>query len=425
MPATLLIFPMKRVSFSSLLVALVFWLGGCASQTGPRDTPPPLILISMDGFRWDYMQLHPAETPHLRALARTGISAKGLIPVFPSNTFPNHYSIATGLYPSHHGIVNNTMFDPALGEYFRYNSPASPRDPRWWQGEPIWVTAVLQGKMSACYYWPGSEAPIKGTFATYWKPYNYRDVTYESRLDELVSWLKRPTAERPAVTLFYLEETNSVGHKAGPDSPQLAAAIKLLDDRIGTMVTRFKAEGIEANLVFVSDHGMANVDPARTIIIEDYIDEKKIQIDFEGSVAGLRPSDGDIPALMASIARLPATFKAYRAENLPAHLQIDPAATGRVSPVWILPETGWEALRRSTFARGEKTGFDKGDHGFDPASSDMRGLFIAHGPSFKSDGSVIPAIENVHVYNLLCAAAGLKPAPNDGDDRLVRAVIKK
>jgi predicted AlkP superfamily pyrophosphatase or phosphodiesterase len=128
----------------------------------------PLILISLDGFRWDYCALHPDETPNLRRLAREGVAARALIPVFPSNTFPNHYSIVTGLYPSHHGIINNDMFDSRLGEFFHYKSPAAVHDPRWWGGEPIWVTAVKQGRKSASLYWVGSEAEIEGTRPTFW-----------------------------------------------------------------------------------------------------------------------------------------------------------------------------------------------------------------------------------------------------------------
>ena len=155
-------------------------LPGAGAATSPR---PPVILISLDGFRWDYMARHPRETPHLRELAEHGVVAASLVPVFPSNTFPNHYTIATGLYPSHSGIVNNHMFDVSLGEFFLYTQPKSAHDPRWWGGEPIWITAVKQGKHSACSFWPGSEASIKGVHATYWKPFDY-SVPFARRLDE-------------------------------------------------------------------------------------------------------------------------------------------------------------------------------------------------------------------------------------------------
>ena len=407
--------------FLLLLATLIALLAGCTGLT-QRTPPPPLILVSMDGFRWDYCALHPDETPNLRRLARDGVTARGLIPVFPSNTFPNHYSLVTGLYPSHHGIVNNDCYDPTLGTIFHYKSPMSVRDPRWWGGEPIWVTAVLQGRKSASSYWVGSEAEIKGVRPTFWRPYDYYDNPFEKRLDELSRWLHLPPAERPAVIAFYLEETNAAGHKFGPDSPELVAAVKLLDARVGAIAARLAAEGIAANFVVVSDHGMTSCSPDRTLLLDDYLDLAKVQVDFQEPCVGLRPLEGtDMPAMMRALEKLPPQAKAYRAADLPARFHVDPA-NPRVPPVWIVPVEGWQVMRRSLFTAMLPT-FLKGQHGYDPAFASMRGLFIANGPSFRH-GVTLDEVENVHVYNLLCAAAGLKPAPNDGDNRLVKAVLR-
>ena len=264
----------------ALALALIGTLANYAAET------PPLVLISLDGFRWDYGTLHPAETPNLRRLMSEGVTARSLIPVFPSNTFPNHVSIVTGLYPAHHGIINNTFFDSALGSIFRYNQSASARDSRWWGGEPIWITAVKQGRASACSFWPGSEAEIGGLRPTYWKPYDYAGISFQQRLDELVAWLRLPAAQRPAVVTFYLEETNGAGHRHGPDSPQLIAAITLLDARVGALSDRLRAEGIAPNLVIVSDHGMTACDAQRVVLLDDYVDLATVQIDFEETCAG-------------------------------------------------------------------------------------------------------------------------------------------
>jgi predicted AlkP superfamily pyrophosphatase or phosphodiesterase len=418
--------PRFRLGAWALAIAIACLLGGCAGTPTPPPPPPPLLLISLDGFRWDYCALHPAETPHLRELMRTGVSARGLIPVYPSNTFPNHYSIVTGLYPSHHGIVNNHLFDPTIGAFFHYNRGESAHDDQWWLGEPIWVTAAKQGRKSACAFWPGSEAQIKGTRPTFWQPFNYK-IPFEQRLAELVGWMKLAPDQRPAVVTFYLEETNSAGHNFGPDSPELAAAVALLDGRVGDILSRLRAEGVTPNVVVVSDHGMTPCSPDRVIFLDDFLDLATVQIDFDETSAGLRPLTGtDTDATMRALSNLPSHARAYRAADLPPRFHVDPRSP-RVPPVWIVPDEGWQIMRRAQFDTKTKKfpTFLKGQHGYDPALPSMRGILIANGPSFKADGSVIDPVENVHIYDLLCAALRLTPAPNDGDDRLARAFLRR
>jgi len=375
----------------------------------------------MDAFRWDYCDLHPAETVHLRQLRETGAFAKGLIPVFPSNTFPNHYAIVTGLRPAHSGVINNNMFDPTRGLFFHNNQVSAVRDSAWWGGEPIWVTAVKQGLKSACSFWPGSEAEVAGARPTFWKVYDY-SIPFEKRLDELMGWLELPPEQRPAVTTFYLEETNSAGHKFGPDSPQVLEAIKLLDGRLGAIVDRVKEAHLTANYVIVSDHGMTPVSVDRVVVLDDYVDSETIQVDFEGPMAGLRPlGDNTVDKILTAFGKLPPEVKAYHAEDLPErfHMKGNP----RIPPVWILPKEGWSVVRRSYF-NTVKDHFTKGEHGYDPAYTSMRGILIVNGPAFKTGGAAIEPVENIHIYNLLCAALHLAPAPNDGDDRLVKALLR-
>jgi predicted AlkP superfamily pyrophosphatase or phosphodiesterase len=386
-----------------------------------RAAPAPLVLISLDGFRWDYCALHPAATPNLRRLAREGVTARALIPVYPTNTFPNHYAIVTGLYPSHHGIINNVMFDSRLGEFFHYNQPASTRDGRWWGGEPIWVTAEKQGLRSACYFWPGSEAAIAGIRPTFCKAFD-KSIPFETRLAETIDWLRQPEDKRPGLVTFYIEEANGTGHRYGPDSTELVETVQLIDARIGVLASRLEREGVTANLVIVSDHGMTPCGPDRVVVLDDYLDLATVQVDFEETTAGLRPlAPGDVSSLMHALAKLPPQAKAYRAEDLPAHFHVD-ASNPRVPPVWIVPAEGWQVMRRSLY-NALLAMFLKGQHGYDPALPAMRGIFIAHGPAFKT-GVVLEPVENIHLYNLLCAALKLTPAPNDGDDRLVKTALR-
>ncbi|MSU65893.1 MAG: alkaline phosphatase family protein [Opitutus sp.] len=403
------------------LMAVCLAVPGSSAAPVERPAAAPLLLISLDAFRWDYIANHPDETPHLRQLMREGVSTRALIPVFPTQTFATHYSIATGLYPSHHGIIGNGFFDAQRGEFFNYRLPISVRDGRWFGGEPIWVTAIKQGRKSACYFWVGAEAEIGGVRPTFWKNYDY-GIPFATRLDVLMGWLHLPPDQRPAVTLFYFEETNVAGHYYGPGSAEVTAAIKLLDGNVGAIVDRAKAEGIELNLIVVSDHGMADTEgQAQTTILDDHLDLTTVQVDFDGPIAGLRPRDNDVDALLRKLAALSPHYHIYRSEDLPARLHVSPGP--RIPSVWILPDEGWRIQQRSRFISTRDSRL-KGDHGYDNAFTSMRGIFIAHGPAFKNDGSVFEPVENIHIYNLLSAAIGVKPAPNDGDDRLLKAVLR-
>lgn len=382
----------------------------------------PVLLISLDGFRWDYLDKYAEAAPRLRALRAAGTAAEGLIPAFPSNTFPNHYTVVTGLRPSHHGVTNNEFLDQADGKFFRYNQPASVREGRWWGGEPVWVTAIRNGRKASAAFWVGSEAEIRGIRPTHFRAYDYR-IPFQTRVDEVMGWLTGPTADRPAIVCFYFEETNAAGHRHGPDSPEVRAAVQTLDAGVGVLIDRLAAAGVVPNVVVVSDHGMTATSRDRVVILEDHLPAGAALIESDGSVVALHPQGADLPTLERLAARIPHA-RAYRADQLPAHLHVRPGP--RVAPLWILPEEGWQAVTRAAherlLAKYREQGYLRGDHGYDPTLVSMHGLLVAQGPDIRR-GVTVPRTENIHVYPLLCALLGVTPAPNDGDDRLVRAAL--
>jgi predicted AlkP superfamily pyrophosphatase or phosphodiesterase len=406
---------------SRCLAALLLFITTAAARAAGADSP--LILISLDGFRHDYCEKYPEESRTLREMRTGGASARGLVPVFPSNTFPGHYSLVTGLHPARHGIVNNDFFDTERGAFFHYFQPGSFRDGSWWGGEPIWVTAERQGRRAAAHFWAGSEAAIAGVRPTFWRPFDYT-IPFARRLDEVSDWLRRPPAERPAIVAFYLEEVNGAGHRFGPASPEVAAAVRKVDGHIAEMRARLRELGLTPNFVVVSDHGMTATTVERVVVLDDILDPRTVQIDSDGSLLALRPLTGTEDELVAKFGSVP-RVRAFRSADLPAHLAMKPGP--RVAPVWVLPDEGWHIAPRATVERLRRKypekGYLAGDHGYDPNLRSMHGILIAEGPAFRS-GHVIPEVSGVQVYDLLCAVMGVKPAPNDGDDRLRHELLR-
>src|SRR5688572_15430716 len=238
--------------------AVALWLlvaCACAARGIDRgDGPAPVILISFDGFRWDYETKAPA--PNLRSLAARGVRAESLIPSFPTKTFPNHYTIVTGLYPGHHGIVANNIHDPSTGRTLTLANRKEVGDPMWWGGEPIWVTAQRQGLTSGAVFWPGSEAPIGGMYPRCWKLF---DDSYppDDRVDEILGWLELPPVERPRFITLYFSDVDSAGHSFGPDSIEVQEAVRRVDGYLGRLLKGLDARGLTnaVNVVVVSDHG--------------------------------------------------------------------------------------------------------------------------------------------------------------------------
>ncbi len=397
-----------------------------ALQRGPVGAPPDLqptvILISFDGFRWDYPAKAP--TPNLRQLMARGVHAENLIPSFPSKTFPNHYTIATGLYPGHHGIVANNIFDPPTGRTFAMAKREEVQNPMWWGGEPIWTLVERAGRASAPLFWPGSEAAHNGVMPHLWKAYD-GNVPASARIDQVLTWLDLPAPQRPVFITLYFEDTDSAGHANGPDSPAVRAAIVRDDGYLGALMNGLTRRGIldRVNIVVVSDHGMAPIDDARVIVADDYLSTNDAYISDINPTLGVFPKPGKEDAVYRSLANANPHLKVYRKAETPErwHYRDHP----RVPPIIGVADEGWQVLRRAT-VDAVKAGTIKGPrgtHGYDPMLMSMRATFIAAGPAFKS-GVTVPPFENVSIYNVLAKILDVIPAPNDGDPAVARSLLR-
>ncbi len=408
-----------RALVSVLLAAAALALSAC--QHAPRRNPAQelTILVGIDGFRWDYLELHDA--PTLRRLATEGVRARRMNAAFPTKTFPNHYTLVTGLRPESHGIVANGFFDPPTGGWFTM----AKLETHWWAGgEPIWITAEKQGVRSACFFWPGSETEIQGTRPSFFRPFEKR-LTSDERVDGLLAWLALPAAERPRFATLYFCIVDDAGHTHGPTAPGTGEAVRIADTAIARLLAGLERLGLRdrTNLVFVSDHGMTETAPERVIFIEDLVDPDRVQVEALGPNGGVRPKPGTVtPAeLAASIrAKAPPQLQVYLREEVPARLHY--RRSERIPPVVLVADEGWTLESKVGWPRRRAT-YSKGNHGWDPALESMGALFVAHGPAVRR-GVVLPAGEFLDVYELLCALLGVKPAPNEGGAGLARAVLR-
>jgi predicted AlkP superfamily pyrophosphatase or phosphodiesterase len=399
-----------------LAVAASPWLAA-------QPTAPLVVLVGIDAFRPDYLER--ADVPTLRRLASHGVRADGLVPPFPSKTFPSFTSIATGLRPARHGIVSNTIDDPAIAGRFALADHVVRSDPRWWRGEPIWNTAGRQGLRTAGLFWPGDDVEIGGRRPTYWLPY---DDAYpnEARITRVLEWLALPERERPSLVTLYFSLVDIASHEHGPMAPQTLAAAAAADRLLGQLVEGLVRLGLDrrATLVVVSDHGMSETHPDRVIVLDDYVDLARIRIVDSGPFVGLRPTGADAPGATAVVAALgkAAHLQAWRREDVPARYHYDDAA--RVPPVVAVADDGWLVLTRAQRDRWRARGGGvRGEHGYAPEVAAMRGVFVAAGPALR-DGLRVPAFANVHVYPLLCRLLGISPSPNDGDPAVTAGLLR-
>ena len=374
-----------------------------------------VVLVSIDGFRYDYAKLYGAT--HLDAVAREGATAPdGMLPAFPSVTFPNHYTLVTGLYPEHHGIVAMSFYDPQRKERYAYNDPKTVTDGSWYRGVPLWSLAEKQGMRAACFFWPGSEAEIAGARPSYYLKYDEK-VPDEERVDQVVDWLKLPEAKRPHFVTLYFSEVDHAGHEYGPDAPETRAAVRHVDSMIGTLRAHLAKLHLPIDLVVVSDHGMAT-EQGGWIDLDQYVDLTGVET--AGSLM-YPDSEQEAAKLYAKLRIVSNKFKVYRRDRMPAEL--DYTGEARIGDPVVVP-TGPYSIRvhgPADSARDHPP--NKGVHGYDPGSvPEMRAIFYAEGPDIRK-GTRLKSFENVNVYPFLAEILGLNAPAIDGSAAVLEPAL--
>lgn len=404
-----------------VLIAGVLASTAPARAAKPPGKPPLTILISLDGFRPDY--LDRGDTPTLSALAADG--ARGAMrPSFPSLTYPNHYTLVTGKRPDHHGMVNNTLEDATIpGVSFSMSNHQAVGDGRWWdQAKPIWVSAEQQGVHAGILFWPGSEAEIDGVRPSRWKAFDMK-MSSNDRVDTLLSWIDAKDPPLGLATLYF-DRTDTEGHHYGPDSPEVNAAAAEVDAAIGRLVEGLKARGLYAttNLVVVADHGMAPQPLSGLVDVATLVDPAKVRFVSTGSVVGVRALPGFEAEVAAAMLKAHPHLTCWKKSRIPARYGY--GTNPRVPPIVCLADRGWYFATASALKkRLAEHPRDGGAHGYDPFDPTMRAVFVAHGPAFKS-GVVLPVFDNVDVYPLLTRLIGVKGDKGDGSLGPVKAALR-
>ncbi|XP_030644785.1 venom phosphodiesterase 1 [Chanos chanos] len=373
----------------------------------------PLLLISLDGLRAEYMKTWHHVIPVLEKLRQCGTSSPYMQAVFPSKTFPNHYSIVTGLYAESHGLVDNNMYDPEFDASFSLSNSEKDK-PRWYLGQPIWNTVMSQGLRAGTFFWPGSDVPINGTFPNIYEPYNGK-IPFEQRVFTVLKWLQLPEQDRPDFFTLYLEEPDKSGHSFGPVSGGLIAALQGVDKIIGQLMNGLKQLNLHqcVNIIIVADHGMEETSCGRKEVLEHYVGDVGAFYVYEGPVGRIRARNKDQPFAAAELVanmtckKPDQKIKAYLKAHLPKRFHF--ANSRRIEEVGVIVEPRWLFERYP----GSLTFCDGGQHGYDNDVYSMQAMFLSHGPKFQPKTEVEP-FSNIELYNLMCDLLEVSPAENNG-----------
>ena len=426
--------PIHSAGFARL-ACFILLLCLCACTTSPPrqdsagqpDRPTtatpaaPLLLVSIDGLRAD--ALGRGDTPNLDRLAAEGVRATKMRPSYPVLTFPNHYTLVTGLRPDHHGIVHNSMQDADLGRFVVADKEAG-RVPGWWQGVPLWTSAERAGIAAGVWAWPGVTAPRDGVLPRYWHDFD-ATIPLDDRMDQVARWMTAPDGPRAGLVALYLENVDGAGHDHGPHATQTHAAIRAVDAAIGRLLAHLDQAGLagRVNVVVVSDHGMADVPEGHYLAVEDMASMEEAEVVSIGQVIGLVPRAGHEAVVTARLVGRHAHYQCWRKSGIPERLHY--GQHPRVPPLVCQMDEGWNALPRTTLQKRAAAGTqDHGAHGYDPDSPTMGAVFIAQGPAFRN-GVVLAPFDNVDVYPLLAHLLGIAPQPNDGNPATLLPALRE
>uniref|UniRef100_A0A8D0CW43 Ectonucleotide pyrophosphatase/phosphodiesterase 2 n=1 Tax=Sander lucioperca TaxID=283035 RepID=A0A8D0CW43_SANLU len=378
-------------NYKSLCKGDSSWLQDECEEIKTAECPagflrPPLIMLSVDGFRASYMKRGSTVIPNIEKLRTCGSHAPYMRPVYPSKTFPNLYSLATGLYPESHGIIGNSMHDPLFDATFTLRG-REKLSHRWWGGQPIWITALKQGVKAATFFWPVA-------------------IPLERRILTMLQWLHLPEAERPYVYAMHSEQPDVYGHKMGPMSIELNNPLRVIDRIVGQLMDGLKQMKLHrcVNIILVGDHGMEEAHCDRTEFLSNYMTNVDDIILIPGSLGRIRSRYPNNPKCERD-----QHFKPYLKQHLPKRLHY--ANNRRIEDIHLLVERKWHVARKAPEGK-RHCGFS-GDHGYDNKINSMQTIFLGYGPTFKFKTKV-PAFENIELYNVMCDLLGLKPAPNNG-----------
>ncbi|XP_044275159.1 ectonucleotide pyrophosphatase/phosphodiesterase family member 5 [Varanus komodoensis] len=369
----------------------------CFLQDEPR-----VLLISFDGFRWDYIYKFP--TPNFQYIIENGIHVEQVTNVFITKTYPNHYTMVTGLYAESHGIVANEMYDPVLNETFSMNHMTTYNPKFWEDASPIWITNQIQGHRSGASMWPGTDVKIHGAFPTYYMLYN-ESVSFEERVARLIEWFM---FEEPInLGLLYWEQPDGMGHVLGPDSPFMEPVIRDIDNKLGYLVSELKKANLwnSLNVIITSDHGMAQSSRGRIIELDLYVDRDLYRMIDHSPVVSILPEEGKTDEIYNALVNAHPHMSVYKKEDILNRLHY--RHNRRIQPIVAVADEGWEILQNKS------DGFLLGNHGYDNMQPEMHPIFLSHGPAFKKNITK-QAMNSTDLYPLLCHLLGISPLPNNG-----------
>ncbi|HSZ19387.1 MAG TPA: ectonucleotide pyrophosphatase/phosphodiesterase [Candidatus Acidoferrum sp.] len=387
-------------------------------NTAEQQAKHYVVLVSLDGFRYDYPAKYGAK--NLQEMATRGASApEGMFPMYPSVTFPNHYSIVTGLYPDHHGIVANSFYDPARKENYSYTNPKTTGDGSWYGGTPLWVLAEKQGMRAATFFWPTSDAEIQGKRSSYYvAPYD-DSFPDEKRIDQVLSWLRLPPEKRPHFIALYYPNTDHAGHAYGPDARETAEAVRHVDDMIGKLSDGIAALGLPVDLIVVADHGMETLQGG-WLILDKWADLS--QFETSGPLLYAK-SEADAEKAYRALLGGSDKFKVYRRAQVPADLHFN--SNAREGDPVVVPTGPYNIVAHDPNSNGGTRTPPRGGHGYDPRQMpSMKAIFFAAGSDIRP-GVTVTAFENINVYPLIAAILGLQTGPIDGKLGVLQGILKK